>query len=160
MNTPDITIRPAAGDDAEPIRRLVRSERLNPRGLDWPNFIVAVDAQRLIGAVQMRRHADGSRELGSLVVRPEARGRGLSARLIDTLLASQTQTVHMITAAAHAARYRHWGFRPVQPAEAPRAVRRNHLIGQWVGGLLSWLKRRPVRRLVILARPGRDTAAA
>ena len=81
-----IGIRRATERDQQAIRALVHSERLNPTGLNWPNFVVAVIGGRVIGAVQMRRHSDGSRELGSLVVSKEARGHGLASRMIDALL--------------------------------------------------------------------------
>lgn len=85
----DLTIRPATETDQVAIRTLVRSERLNPCG-DWPNFLVAVSRRGLVGAVQLRRHQDGSRELGSLVVRKEARRQWIASRLINTLLAGRT----------------------------------------------------------------------
>ena len=36
-------IRPALPTDHEAIVGLVRSERLNPNGLEWPNFLVATE---------------------------------------------------------------------------------------------------------------------
>jgi amino-acid N-acetyltransferase len=91
-------IRPALPVDQDAIVGLVRSERLNPNGLHWPNFLVATENDRLIGAVQLRRHQDGARELGSLVVERTSRGRGLAARLIDTLTAANPGRILMITA--------------------------------------------------------------
>ena len=80
-----ITIRPATNQDQLAIRALVRTERLNPTDLNWPNFVVAAGERGLVGAVQLRIHTAGSRELGSLVVRKEARGQGIASRLIDAL---------------------------------------------------------------------------
>ena len=147
-----VTVRSAVATDAENIRTLVHSERLNPSGLDWHNFIVATDDDGLVGAVQMRPHLDGSRELGSLVVRKDARGTGVGAKLIDTLLAREKGRVQMITAKSYARHYERWGFRPIEPWFAPKMVRRNYQIGQFAAGVLSlFLGRRP-RRLVILDR--------
>ena len=146
-----LIIRPAIETDQAIIRTLVRSERLNPYGLDWPNFLVAVIGPALVGAVQLRRHRDGSRELGSLVVRKEARGRGIASRLINALLAGTNERVLLITVEAFAARYGRWGFRPIETAAAPAAIRRNY----WMGSLASvtaLLKLRRIRRLVILDR--------
>lgn len=72
----NIHIRRATSRDQDAIVALVRSERLNPTGLDWPHFVVAADdGGRLVGAVQLRWLADGARELGSLIVLPALRGR-------------------------------------------------------------------------------------
>ena len=81
-----LTIRPATETDQVAIRTLVRSERLNPHRLDWPNFVVAVDQRGLVGAVQLRKHWDGSRELGSLVVRKEARRQAIASKLIGSFM--------------------------------------------------------------------------
>jgi amino-acid N-acetyltransferase len=148
-----IAIRPATEADSAGIRALVRSERVNPTGLDWRNFVVAADERGLVGAAQMRRHSDGSRELGSLVVGRQARGRGIAARLIDALLADERGRVLMITGEDFAAHYRRWGFRRIEPGAAPAAIRWNHRIGR-MGGVVSLIKRRPIRRLVILDRAG------
>lgn len=152
MSAAPVAIRPAAPHDQDPIRALVRGERLNPTGLDWPHFIVAEDERGIVGAVQLRRHADGARELGSLVVAPAARGQGIATRLVDTLLAPQRDSVLMITDGAHAGHFRRWGFRTIDAREAPRSVRFNHRMGR-LARLLSLLRRLPPRRLVVLQRP-------
>jgi amino-acid N-acetyltransferase len=151
----DLTIRPAMETDQVAIRTLVRSERLNPYGLDWPNFLVAVSGRGLVGAVQLRRHRDGSRELGSLVVRMEARRQGIVSRLINALLAGANERVLLITTEDFAARYERWGFRQIEPAAAPAAIRRNYRIGS-LASVTALFRLRRIRRLVIL---NRDTSA-
>ena len=91
MHAPEaLAIRPAAADEAEAIRRLVRAQpRMNPTGLDWRNFVVVVRPDgRLAGCVQLRPAGAGAVELGSLVVAPAERGKGLAGRLIAAVLAS------------------------------------------------------------------------
>jgi amino-acid N-acetyltransferase len=151
MTTRRIQIRRAGPADEAAVQALVRSERLNPNRLHWPHFVVACDGERIVGAVQMRHHLDGSHELGSLVVVPELRGQGLATRLIDALLAGFPGPVHMVTQHRHAAHFERWGFRPVRALRAPVAVRLNWLVGQTVS-LLSLVQRRPLRRLAILGR--------
>jgi amino-acid N-acetyltransferase len=141
-------VRPARAADQAAIDALVRSEPLNPHGLDWQRFRVAVAGARVVGAVQLRRHADGSRELGSLVVAREHRGRGLAAQLIEALLADHAGPVHLVTARANVPHYRRWGFATV----AARPDRRNWCLGQLVGGVMALLRGRAPRRLVILER--------
>lgn len=145
-------IRPAVERDQADIIALVQSERLNPHGLAWPNFLLAADAEHLVGAVQLRQHSDGTRELGSLVVRPDARGQGLAARLIDVLLAAHRERVFMITGAAFASRYQRWGFRRISAMAAPFAIRRNYFAGLVFGGANSLLRLRRVRPLAVLMR--------
>ena len=148
-----ITIRAAVEKDQDAIAALVHSEHLNPHDLDWRCFVVATDVYGIVGAAQMRRHADGSRELGSLVVRRNGRRRGIAGRLIDMLLATHAARAFMITGAAFAEHYSRWGFRRIDPADAPAVIRRNYFFGQLVGGALSLLKGRWPRRLAVLDRP-------
>ena len=146
-------IRRAREADDYALTSLVRSERLNPIGIDWRRFVLAVDEKGIAGAVQLRLHDDDSRELGSLVVREDARGRGIAARLIDALLAPVTTRVCMITGARFAHHYVRWGFRRIDVKAAPYAVRRNYHFGRLVGGALAFLAGREPRALAILDRP-------
>ena len=114
-----LAIRAATADDQNAIVGLVHSERLNPHGLEWPNFVVAVDGQALVGAAQIRKHKDGSRELGSLVVDRSYRRQGLASRLIDRLLAGEVGRVLVITGQLRAAYFARWGFRPITSGRAP-----------------------------------------
>lgn len=148
-----LSIRPATAADQDAIVTLVRSERLNPNGIDLQNFLVAMHGGRLIGAVQMRRHADGARELGSLVVERQARGQGLASQLVEALLAANPGQTFMITGKEHAAHFSGWSFRPIGAREAPASIRRNYRRGQVIGGAFAILQGRPINRLVILDRP-------
>lgn len=160
MDDANISIRRATPGDQRVIRALVHSERLNPTGLKWSNFMVAADRHDIVGAIQMRRHSDGSRELGSLVVARGLRGRGLAGRMIDALLAGERGPVWMITADAIAGTFERWGFHPIDPRSAPVKVRRNYRMGN-LGRIVSLLMLRRPRRLVILERlPGGGTARA
>ncbi len=157
-NPVPIRICSATEQDQLSITALVRSERLNPLDLDWHRFVVATDHAGVVGAVQLRKHFDGSRELGSLVVRKGARGRGIAARLIDALLSTQTARIFMITRAAFATHYERWGFRPVEPVDAPSPIRRNYLFGR-LAGILSLLQGRRPNKLVVLDRNARVTSS-
>lgn len=147
------TLRPATASDAEAIRALVRAQpRMNPTGLDWRNFVVALAADgRIAGCVQLRPSGPGVVELGSLVVARSERGHGLAARLVGTILARTDARVLVVTAARHAGHYARWGFRPVPALRAPGPVRLNYLIGQAASGLRIVQGHRP-RRMAILER--------
>ncbi len=148
------SFRPATPADQLDITALVRSERLNPIGVHWSSFTVAVGEDGyVVGAVQLRRHADGSRELGSFVVASRARGCGIGTRLIDGLLRCNASPVHMITASRYASHYGRWGFRPIKPQQAPRAVRLNYRLGR-LARVISLFRRQRFNDLVILECPG------
>lgn len=154
LKTPDnppLAIRRATAADDAAIQRLVRSERLNPTKLHFANFHVAEAGGNLVGAVQMRPHGDGGRELGSLVVVPEWRGMGVAAALIDALLEGREGSVHMITDKTFAAHYRRWGFTVVTLSSAPRSIRFNYIAGR-MARVISWLKGLPPKQLVVLRR--------
>jgi amino-acid N-acetyltransferase len=148
-----LLIRSATADDHPAIVALVKSERLNPTGLDWRRFTVAIRGGRLIGAVQVRHHPDGARELGSLVVVPGQRGHGVAHALIDAALATVTGPVWMITRREHADHYALWGFTLCHPKSAPRSVRFNYRMGR-AARVLSWLKRLEPANLTLLERTG------
>lgn len=147
-------IRRALAREEAAICTLVRSERLNPNRLHYENFAVAVSGGELIGASQIRRHKDGSRELGSVVVARSWRGRGISAAIIEWLLKQETGTLFAITRRKHAGHYTHFGFAAVPARGAPRAVRLNYRMGSLIGAVMAVVQRRPINRLTILKRPG------
>ena len=148
-----VTVRRARLEEQQTLVRLVRAERLNPMALHWQNFVVAVQGEKIIGLVQLRRHPDAV-ELGSLAVLPEFRGQGVAAQLIDALLAHPRGRVHMITGAEHASHYARWGFERIETHLAPRSIRRNLFFGR-LGRLLSFAKGLTPRRLVVLERSAR-----
>lgn len=148
-----VTLRPARADDQEAIVELVRAERLNPNDLHWERFVVATVGDAIAGAVQMRHHGDGSLELSSLVVRPDQRGQELGDHLIAQLLASYPcAVVHVITRQRLAHRFERWGFQVIGRRGAPSAIRRNHGLGQVLGGLAALCQGRLPTRLMILRR--------
>ena len=148
-----ITIRAAVANDQDGILRLARGERVKPIGLHWPNFMIAERADELVGMVQLRQHPDGSRELGTLVVRRDSRQQGIAVMLIDALLAKQNGRILMVTGAAHARHYGRWNFAPIAARLAPASVRWNYWMGLHGGRMISLLQRRPFNRLAILDRP-------
>jgi hypothetical protein len=114
-------------------------------------FVDALYCKGLAGAVPIRKHTDGSRELGSLVVREDLRGCGLPICMIDAILFEENGPVHMVANAAYAPFYVRRGFRPVDPAAAPSAIRFNYRVGR-LASVITFLKGQKVRRLVILER--------
>jgi amino-acid N-acetyltransferase len=120
-----VSIRPARSDEQELIRAQVRAERLIPFGLRWPRFLVAELAGEVAGFGQVKQHRDGSRELASLVVLPQHRGRGVGAALVQALLAQQPdQPIFLLCPAQRGSFYARFGFQPAGRAQLPPYFRR------------------------------------
>lgn len=116
-------IRRARADDQATIRALVHGERLDPMTLDWPNFLVAEDdAGRIIGIGQVKP-LRGARELGSLVVVPDWRERGVGAALIHALMADEPGPLFLVCRPMRVPYYGKFGFREIGLREAQGALR-------------------------------------
>jgi amino-acid N-acetyltransferase len=147
-----LTYRKAQPGDLEAIRALVRTEHLNPKDLNWRYFVVATFEDHMVGAAQLRRRADGSRELASFVVTAPLRHLGIGACLLDTLLKHEVRTVYIVTRHSVATYFKRWGFAKVSLTEVPADVRHNRLIGGMFSLLLGLLGYR-AERLVVVKRP-------
>jgi N-acetylglutamate synthase-like GNAT family acetyltransferase len=149
-----VSIRQATEKDQAQILALARGERIKPFGLAWPNFVVAEQSGRLVGAVQLRSHRDGSLELGSLVVASALRKQGIAARLIDRRLKDVTGRVLIITGRRYADHYRRWGFARITPAAAPASIRLHYWMGHLGGRVISIVQWRAFNPLAVLDRAG------
>lgn len=136
-----VTIRPAAEADQATITALIREAKLNPRGLYWQNFLVAEDEGRIVGIRQMKRHKGGTLEAASGYVIPEYRRRGISAQLMEALLAKESGPVYTMIRARWAPYYEQFGFRRVEPRDLPPDFRREYRIGRLITDILSVLTR-------------------
>ncbi len=139
-------IRHAVKQDSWAIRRLVWRVLVNPTGLDWRRFVVAVDDQgNVLGCGQIKPHRDGSRELASIAVQPEFHGQGIGTAVIQRLLAENAPPLYL-TCRAHLGSYYHrFGFETVALDEMPpyfkSIARMLHLFRRmipkrWVGLLI------------------------
>lgn len=115
-------IRPAAETHAATIRALVRAERLDPTQLRWANFLVAEEDGAIVGIGQVRRHRD-CRELGSLVVVPSYRGRGIGAALVAALEERAGFPLYLFCAHHTEPYYARLGYRRVPLRAAPPGLR-------------------------------------
>jgi N-acetylglutamate synthase-like GNAT family acetyltransferase len=150
-----LVVRRATEADLQAIGELRSGERVRPLGNRWRNFMVAECDGRLVGAIQLRIHADGSRELGSLIVERASRNLGVAGRLIDEMLSTETARVFAITSRDYSAHYGRWGFTPVRFGEAAFYVKLYFCLGTVAGWIFSRLQGRPRNRLAIIARPSR-----
>ena len=120
-----MTIRPATVADQATIRRLVREANINPIGLDWPRFVVAVKGGAIVGVGQVKAHRDGSRELASLAVLPARQRQGIGSAVIENLLSREVGVVVYLTCRRELEGfYERFGFRRQARDEYPPHFRR------------------------------------
>ncbi len=145
-------MREARAGDKSAIRDLVCGERLNPLGLNWRHFVVATAADgSVIGCGQIKIHSDGSRELASLVVREDWRGRGVGSAIVRRLAEHAPSPLWLMCRSELAGYYRRFHFREAG-ADEPLP-----LYFRWVRRLFGWPSRLMGRkpRLAIMVRMGR-----
>ncbi|HEX6306436.1 MAG TPA: GNAT family N-acetyltransferase [Anaerolineales bacterium] len=121
----DFVLRGATVHDAWAIRRLVIAGGINPTGLEWQRFVVAVTpGEEVIGCGQVKPHRDGSRELASIVVAPEWRGRGVARAIIARLLDENPGELYLMCRSGLQSLYEKFGFRVIQTDDMPRYFRK------------------------------------
>jgi N-acetylglutamate synthase-like GNAT family acetyltransferase len=120
-----IVLRPAVYKDEQTIRAIIRKEGLNPLSLHWQNFLLAEDAQRrIVGTGAVKMHGDGSRELASIAVVPEWRGRGVARAVIDELMARESGSLYLTCRDTMTGFYERFGFREIGVGEMTTYFRR------------------------------------
>jgi N-acetylglutamate synthase-like GNAT family acetyltransferase len=113
-------LRKANSKDAAAIRRLVWAVQINPTGLNWRHFLVAVDLNnKIIGCGQMKPHSGGLLELASIAVRPEYRSLGIARRIIEQLIMENPTTLYLYCRSRLQPFYEKFGFTVCPPTEMP-----------------------------------------
>jgi N-acetylglutamate synthase-like GNAT family acetyltransferase len=139
-------IRPARETDAAQIRSLIHLMGINPTGLDWKRFVVAVDDRdEMLGCGQLKPHAQGIHELASIAVYPEHQGKGIGRAVIETLLKDSPRPLYLICESSNGPLYEKFGFRAIPYEEMPRYFQRISKLA----GLVTTLARREERLLVM-----------
>lgn len=117
--------RKASRKDAWAIRRLVWQVGINPTGLDWRRFLVAVDERdQVIACGQIKPHGETIRELASIAVRPAYRGQGIARQVIEQLIARTPPPLYLYCREALTPFYEKFGFRVLGEDEMPAEFRR------------------------------------
>jgi GNAT superfamily N-acetyltransferase len=120
-----IRIEPAGREAQAKIRSMIRAGNLNPLGLDWRHFLLAIDPDDgIIGCVQVKVHRGGARELASLYVQPSWRRCKVGSRLVEMILDEQSPPLWLTCRKRLTGFYRRFGFIIVdQPREMPAYFR-------------------------------------
>lgn len=110
-NGVEYTLRPAAAQDFPAIRKLIRQVGINPLGLRWQRFTLAVDGDGgIIGCGQVKPHSDGSRELASIAVVSTRRREGVASAVIHHLLQQENSRLFLTCRAGLGPYYQRFGF--------------------------------------------------
>ena len=139
-------IRPARETESAQIRDLIYSVGINPTGLDWKRFVVAVnDRDEMIGCGQLKPHGQDVLELASIAVYPEHQRKGIARAIIENLLKDSPRPLYLMCESSLGALYEKFGFRAISYEEMPRYFQRISKLA----GLVTTLARREERLLVM-----------
>jgi N-acetylglutamate synthase-like GNAT family acetyltransferase len=119
------TLRPARETESRAIKELIHFVGINPMGVDWKRFIVAVNPQdRILGIGQLKPHREDILELASIAVYPEYRGQGIARAIIEQLLKDGPRPLYLMCESSNGPLYEKFGFRSISYDEMPRYFRR------------------------------------
>ena len=119
------TLRPARETESRAIKELIHFVGINPMGVDWKHFIVAVDSQdRILGIGQLKPHREEILELASIAVYPEYRGLGFARAIIEQLLKDGPRPLYLMCESSNGPLYEKFGFRSISYDEMPRYFQR------------------------------------
>ena len=140
------TIRPAREAESAQIRDLIHLVGINPMGLDWKRFVVAVDDHdEMLGCGQLKPHGSDILELASLAVYPGHQGKGVARRIIEHLLKDSPRPLYLMCESRLGPMYEKFGFRPIHYEEMPRYFQRISKLA----GLVTTLAQREERLLIM-----------
>ena len=140
------SLRPAMEADFPEIKALIRQVRINPTGLDWHRFAVAVNgSDEMIACAQLKSVPGDLTELASLAVRPSYRHQGIARALVEHLLAEAPRSVYLTCRSGLGRLYEKFGFRVLETDQTPRYYRRL----QRLAGIFMELTRRNETLLVM-----------
>lgn len=116
-------LRRASAKDIWTIRKLVLSAMLDPTQLRAAQFWL-IECDRHVVACGQLRSFPGAQELGSVVVVPAWRERGLGTLMVEHLIAQATQPLYLECLGGRLARFYHrFGFVSVSWHELPRSLK-------------------------------------
>ena len=147
-----VVIRAATAGDQAAIRAIIRKAQLNPMSLDWPRFVVADEDGQIVAVGQVKPHRDGSRELASIAVIPSHQRQGLGRQIIRALLAREPGPLYLMCMDHNDSYYQQFGFRRVEAAALPPALRRIYRAGRVFTALAIRLARQQ-GHLIAMYRP-------
>jgi N-acetylglutamate synthase-like GNAT family acetyltransferase len=120
----EFDLRSATQADFSAIKALIHQVRINPTGLDWRRFLVAVSSQgEIVGCGQIKPQGE-LRVLASIAVVPGWRGRGVARAIIECLLAGEQGVLYLTCRAHLGGFYAKFGFTALEESDMPTKMRR------------------------------------
>ena len=114
-------IRHALESESTQIDDLIHLVGINPSGLDWRRFVIAVnEAGQVIACGQIKPHGGDIRELASIAVNPDYRGLGLARAVIEMLLNESSRPLYLMCMSHNGPMYEKFGFRVIGDKQMPR----------------------------------------
>jgi N-acetylglutamate synthase-like GNAT family acetyltransferase len=121
----NFTLRPARETEFHIIKELIHLTGINPMGLDWKRFVVAVnDQDQVLGVGQLKPHGSDVIELASIAVYPKYRGQGIARAIIEHLLKDSPRPLYLTCISTLEPLYQKFGFRTISHDEMPRYFQR------------------------------------
>jgi N-acetylglutamate synthase-like GNAT family acetyltransferase len=121
----EFSLRPANFEDFPAIKRLIHKVQINPTGLDWHRFVLAVDKSgRILGCGQLKPHGRGIIELASIATEPSERKKGIARAVIEFLINQAPRPLYLTCLSSMGSFYEKWDFHPVNNDEMPTYFRR------------------------------------
>lgn len=125
MITSKFEIRAARASEFAQIKNLIHKVGINPSGLDWKRFIVAVnDEGKVISCGQIKPHSGGILELASIATHPDYERKGLASAVVTELLKTPTRPLYLMCMEHNGSFYERFGFRSLKEDEMPKYFRR------------------------------------
>jgi amino-acid N-acetyltransferase len=140
----EIAIRPARAEEEVIIKALIRREHLDPFNVHWENFLIAEEGGNIAGVAQVKPYHSG-RELGSLVVVPARRQKGVGGALIKALIARESGSLLLFCVVFREPYYAKFGFRRAGWRDLKGELRIKYVMGRLFTSLFG-------RRLIVMRR--------
>ncbi len=118
-------VRPATEFESAQIKDLIHLVGINPSGLDWKRFLVAVDESgQVLGCGQIKPHGADILELASIAVMPNFQGQGIARAIMERLLAQSPRPLYLMCIAHNGPMYEKFGFQIIEYKEMPKYFQR------------------------------------
>ena len=118
-------IRRALESESAQIKDLIHLAGINPTGLDWKRFIVAVnDGGEVVGCGQFKPHGADIQEMASIAVSLAYRGQGIARKIIEELLRKTSRPLYLMCIAHNGPMYEKFGFKSIPYQQMPRYFQR------------------------------------